>query len=100
MSSSHGAEICVGPGKALPLTDLNSMKYVTLKVLTAGTIKIIAFWDMLACTSVNSYQHCIVIIFKILALLEKRNLSNRLSTACRYQGKLDKFPFPLPVYMQ
>lgn len=49
MSSSYGAEI--GPGTALPLTDLNSMKYVIPKVLTPGTIKIIAFWDMLACTS-------------------------------------------------
>jgi hypothetical protein len=70
MSSSHGAEICVGPGKALPLTYLNSTKYVKPKVLTAGTIKIIAFWDMLACTSVNSYQH-----FYGLYCLHLQNLS-------------------------
>jgi len=36
MSSSYGAEI--SPGTALPLTDLNSTKYVISKVLTEGTI--------------------------------------------------------------
>jgi hypothetical protein len=37
MSSSHCAEI--GQGTALHLTNLNSMKYIIPKVLTAGTIK-------------------------------------------------------------
>jgi hypothetical protein len=101
VSSSYGAEI--GPGTALPLTDLNSKKYVILKVLTAGTIKFIAFWDMLACTLVHSYQH-----FYGMYCLHLQNLSiirkekkcpfqNRLCTACRYQ---EKFPFPSPVYMR
>jgi hypothetical protein len=43
-SSSYGAK--TGPGTALPLTDLNSTKYVIPKVLTAETKKkIIAFWN-------------------------------------------------------
>jgi hypothetical protein len=103
VSSSYGAEIC--PGTALPLTDLNSMKYVILKVLTAGTIKVIDFWDMLACTSVNIYQHfyemyCLHLQNLGIIRVEKKCPSqNRLCTACRYQGKLDKIPFPSPVYM-
>jgi len=36
-SSSYGAE--TDPGTALPVTELNSTKYVIPKVLTVGTIK-------------------------------------------------------------